>query len=274
LYVFGGGDASGQLDGIVRVDASGATANVGSLPSASSDSAAAVVDGTAYIVGGYDGTQWLDTIVAYSPGSPARIVAHLPTPVRYAAVGAVAGRIVIAGGSTPSARATSSVYVFDPHRLTVDRLRDLPAALTHASAAGVGHRAQSQRGEGGRVVMGAFEFRDGKRRLDRENDRAGRSPGRDAGRSVLDDEARPRFDTERLVEADNEYVIVNLVESGVGASLVREVMAIPSSQEGLIAIVPGMYVDTALCLAYQASRRDDPLPWEAIDRVSDASRKA
>jgi DNA-binding transcriptional LysR family regulator len=64
---------------------------------------------------------------------------------------------------------------------------------------------------------------------------------------------------ERLVEADNEYVIVNLVESGVGASLVREVMAIPSAEEGRIAIVPGIHVDTALWLAYLASRRDDPL---------------
>jgi DNA-binding transcriptional LysR family regulator len=64
---------------------------------------------------------------------------------------------------------------------------------------------------------------------------------------------------ERLVEADNEYVIVNLVESGVGASLVREVMAIPSAEEGRIAIVPGIHVDTALWLAYLSSRRDDPL---------------
>ena len=64
---------------------------------------------------------------------------------------------------------------------------------------------------------------------------------------------------ERLVEADNEYVIVNLVESGVGASLVREVMAIPSAAEGRIPNGPGIHVDTALWLAYPASRRDDPL---------------
>ncbi len=70
---------------------------------------------------------------------------------------------------------------------------------------------------------------------------------------------------ERLVEADNEYVIVNLVESGVGASLVREVMAIPSARAGRIAIVPDMYVDTALWLAYPASRRDDPLLNAVLD---------
>ena len=69
LYVFGGGDGVGQLDSIVRVDASGATASVGTLPAASSDSEAAVIGSTAYVVGGYTGTQWLDTIIAFTPGA-------------------------------------------------------------------------------------------------------------------------------------------------------------------------------------------------------------
>ena len=117
LYVFGGGDSAGQLDGIVRVDASGAATTVGSLPAASSDSTAAVVGGTAYVVGGYTGTQWLDTIVAFTPASGAQVVAHLPTRSATPRSASVDGVVVIAGGSTPSARATTAVYEFDPtHR--------------------------------------------------------------------------------------------------------------------------------------------------------------
>src|SRR5439155_1584293 len=40
-YLFGGGNGSRQLDTIVRVDAAGATASVGRLPTPSSDQAAA-----------------------------------------------------------------------------------------------------------------------------------------------------------------------------------------------------------------------------------------
>ncbi len=138
LYVFGGGDSAGQLDGITRVDPSGTTSNAGRLPAPSSDSTAAVVGTTAYVVGGYTGSQWLDTIVAFTPGSGAHIVAHLPTPLRYAAVGSVGGRLVIAGGSTPSTRATTAVYVYDPAHGAITRLGDLPIAVTHASAAGLG----------------------------------------------------------------------------------------------------------------------------------------
>lgn len=64
---------------------------------------------------------------------------------------------------------------------------------------------------------------------------------------------------ERLIEADNESVIVNLVESGVGASLVREEIAEPSAAEGHIAIWPGAEVITNLWLAYDAARAGDPL---------------
>jgi len=43
---------------------------------------------------------------------------------------------------------------------------------------------------------------------------------------------------ERLVEADSESVIANLVEAGVGASLVREELALPRAADGRIAIFP------------------------------------
>ena len=137
VYVFGGGNAVGQLGEIVRFDPSrgGRASVVGRLPSASSDVGAADVDGTAYVIGGYDGQAWLDTIVAWRPGHPARIAARLPVPLRYAAVATARGKIVIAGGSTPSGLASRDVLVFDPATHRVRTVGKLPAPTTHAAGA-------------------------------------------------------------------------------------------------------------------------------------------
>ena len=116
----------------------GATANVGRLPSPSSDQAAAQVAGTAYVVGGYTGSRWLDTIVAWRPGAPARVVAHLPTPLRYAAVTAAGGKLVIAGGSLPTGSASAAVLEYAPAAGRVIRVGSLPAPTTHAAAAALG----------------------------------------------------------------------------------------------------------------------------------------
>jgi YVTN family beta-propeller protein len=142
LYLFGGGDATGQESRIVRIDPrSGATGVVAQLPQPSSDQAAAAIDGTAYVVGGYTGARWLDTIVAWRPGSQPRVVAHLPYPLRYAAVAATADeRLVIAGGSLQDGAASRAVLAFRPEsrKIAVVRLGDLPTARTHAAAAAIG----------------------------------------------------------------------------------------------------------------------------------------
>ena len=123
----------------------------GRLPTASSDSGAAAVGGTAYVVGGYTGTRWLDTIVAWKPGGAARVVAHLPSPVRYAAVTAVGGTVVIAGGSLPAGTASAAVLGFDPASGSVRRLGTLPAPTTHAAAAAIGGLAYVIGGRGATV---------------------------------------------------------------------------------------------------------------------------
>jgi len=64
---------------------------------------------------------------------------------------------------------------------------------------------------------------------------------------------------ERLIEADSEPVIINLVESEVGMSLVREELASPSAKAGRAAIWPGASATTKLWLVYDARRADDPL---------------
>jgi DNA-binding transcriptional LysR family regulator len=74
---------------------------------------------------------------------------------------------------------------------------------------------------------------------------------------------------ERIVEADNEPVINNLVESGVGISLVRDEIVTPSADAGLSAIWPGTEVRTKLWLVHSADRAGDPLLAALVDVLGD-----
>ncbi len=64
---------------------------------------------------------------------------------------------------------------------------------------------------------------------------------------------------ERIVETDNESVINNLVESGVGISLIRDEIATQSGEEGRSVVWPGTEVTTQLWLVHSAERHADPL---------------
>jgi DNA-binding transcriptional LysR family regulator len=70
-----------------------------------------------------------------------------------------------------------------------------------------------------------------------------------------DGAARP----ERIVEADSESVINDLVESGVGVSLVRDEIAVQSVDAGRSVVWPGRAITTKLWLVHAADRRSDPL---------------
>ena len=69
----------------------------------------------------------------------------------------------------------------------------------------------------------------------------------------------PVASPERIVEADNESVINNLVESGVGVSLIRDEIATQSVDAGRSVIWPGTEVTTKLWLVHLADRAADPL---------------
>jgi DNA-binding transcriptional LysR family regulator len=70
-----------------------------------------------------------------------------------------------------------------------------------------------------------------------------------------DGTARP----ERIVEADSESVINDLVESGVGVSLIRDEIAAQSADAGRSVVWPGREIMTKLWLVHAADRRKDPL---------------
>jgi len=63
----------------------------------------------------------------------------------------------------------------------------------------------------------------------------------------------------QVTEADNENVILNLIESGVGASIVREEFALAAEEEGRIALWTAAKLETRLWFILQASRAEDPL---------------
>jgi DNA-binding transcriptional LysR family regulator len=63
----------------------------------------------------------------------------------------------------------------------------------------------------------------------------------------------------RHVEADQESVIMNLVVSGVGVSLMRENFALEKQQSGEVCVWEKVRLRTKLWFIYQAERAADPL---------------
>ncbi len=68
---------------------------------------------------------------------------------------------------------------------------------------------------------------------------------------------------EKIVEADNEVVIRSLIDSGIGAGLMREDVAIESEARGEVALLPKIRVVTDLQFIYRVEREDD-IPIQAL----------
>jgi len=77
---------------------------------------------------------------------------------------------------------------------------------------------------------------------------------------------------EPIVEADNETVINNLVESGVGLSLIRDEIAAQSVDAGRSVIWQGTHVTTKLWLVHLADRAADPLLSALVDVLREVWR--
>ena len=69
----------------------------------------------------------------------------------------------------------------------------------------------------------------------------------------------------RTVEADNESVITNLVEAGVGVGLIRDEIAQQSVRAGRTVIWPGASMRTRLWLVHAKERSADPLLLAILD---------
>ncbi len=62
----------------------------------------------------------------------------------------------------------------------------------------------------------------------------------------------------RVVEADQESVIANLVVSGVGLSLIREDLALEKETSGQVCLWRDVRLETTLWFIYLEARKDDP----------------
>jgi DNA-binding transcriptional LysR family regulator len=63
----------------------------------------------------------------------------------------------------------------------------------------------------------------------------------------------------QVIEADSETVIVNLIGSGVGASIAREEVALSAEEEGRVTIWTGAKLETRLWFIHQAKRAEEPM---------------
>jgi len=67
-----------------------------------------------------------------------------------------------------------------------------------------------------------------------------------------------RIEPTKVVEADEEFVIANLVASGVGLSLIREELALEKQAAGEMCLWRDVRLETDLWFIYRVGRRSDP----------------
>jgi DNA-binding transcriptional LysR family regulator len=77
-----------------------------------------------------------------------------------------------------------------------------------------------------------------------------------------------------VVEADQESVISNLVESGVGLSLLREGRALAKAKSGEICLWRDVRLETTLSVIYRTERADDPVISALLAVLADTWKEA
>jgi DNA-binding transcriptional LysR family regulator len=73
----------------------------------------------------------------------------------------------------------------------------------------------------------------------------------------------------KVVEADQEFVIANLVVSGVGLSLIREELALDKQAAGEVCLWQDVRLETDLWFIYLLERQSDPVIRAALDVLVD-----
>lgn len=78
----------------------------------------------------------------------------------------------------------------------------------------------------------------------------------------------------KVVEADQESVIANLVVSGVGLSLIREELALENEAAGEVCLWRDVRLETTLWFIYLLARKDDPVIRALLGVLRDTWRLA
>jgi DNA-binding transcriptional LysR family regulator len=78
-----------------------------------------------------------------------------------------------------------------------------------------------------------------------------------------------RIEPTKVVEADEEFVIANLVASGVGLSLIREELALKKEAAGEVCLWRDVRLDTDLWFIYGVGRKGDPAIRAMLEVLAD-----
>ena len=80
---------------------------------------------------------------------------------------------------------------------------------------------------------------------------------------------RHRVEPSMVVEADQEFVIANLIASGVGVSLIREELALEKQAAGEVCLWGDLRLETDLWFIYRVGRDTDPVIRALLDVLVD-----
>ena len=78
-----------------------------------------------------------------------------------------------------------------------------------------------------------------------------------------------RIEPTKVVETDQEFVIANLVVSGVGLSLIREELALEKEAAGDVCLWRDVRLNTDLWFIYRVGRKSDPVIRDMLDVLAD-----
>ena len=78
-----------------------------------------------------------------------------------------------------------------------------------------------------------------------------------------------RMEPTKVVEADQEFVIANLVVSGVGLSLIREELALEKEAAGEVCLWRDVRLETDLWFIYRVGSKSDPVISAMLDVLTD-----
>ena len=82
------------------------------------------------------------------------------------------------------------------------------------------------------------------------------------------------FEPTKVVEADQESVIANLVVSGVGLSLIREELALEKEAAGEVCLWGDVRLESTLWFIYPLARKDDPVIRALLEVLRDTWKLA
>jgi DNA-binding transcriptional LysR family regulator len=78
-----------------------------------------------------------------------------------------------------------------------------------------------------------------------------------------------RMEPTKMVEADEEFVIANLVVSGIGLSLIRDELALEREAAGEVCLWRDVRLETDLWFIYRVGRKSDPVIRAMLDVLAD-----